>query len=78
MGYHTVSFRIPESRKTDLDAIAAEMDRDRSYVINQAVADFIEQHKRQIERIKQGIAAAEAGEFASEQDVTQARAKWRK
>ncbi len=76
--YETVSFRIEKSRKADLDAIAESMDRDRSYVLNQAVADFIELNRWQIERIKQGLAAAEAGDYASDEEMAAAFATWRK
>ncbi len=78
MSFQTISFRIPKSKKTELDAIAASMDRDRSYVLNQAVAEYIELHRRQTERIKEGVAAAEAGDFATEDDLAAARAKWRR
>ena len=50
-------------------AIAAVMDRDRSYIINEAITAYLEMHKWQIEEIKKGIAEAEAGDFASEQIV---------
>lgn len=52
-----------------LDAIAANMDRDRSYVLNEAIAIYLEMHKWQIEEIKKGIAEADAGDFASEQEI---------
>ena len=76
MKYDTVSFRIDKTRKAELDAIAHAMERDRSYVLNRAVADFIELNKWQIQRIKEGIAAADAGDFASDEELAAAHAKW--
>ncbi len=76
MKYDTVSFRIDKTRKAELDAIAHAMERDRSYVLNRAVEDFIEINNWQIERIKEGIAAADAGDFASDEEVAAAHAKW--
>ncbi len=77
MAHDTVSFRIDRKRKAELDALAKAMDRDRSYVINQAVADFVELQKWQVRRIRQGVAAAGAGDYAGDEEIEAARAKWR-
>ncbi len=71
-----MSFRIDKTRKAELDAIAHAMERDRSYVLNRAVEDFIEINNWQIERIKEGITAADAGDIASDEEVAAAHAKW--
>ncbi len=78
MAFDTVSFRIDRKRKAQLDAIAEATDRDRSYVLNLAVADFVESQQWQIDRIEEGLAAARDGDFATDADVAAARAKWRK
>ena len=76
--FETVSFRIEKSKKAELDSLAKAMERDRSYILNQAVADFIAFNRWQIERIEQGMAAAEAGDFATEEEMAAAIAKWRR
>lgn len=78
MEYDTVSFRIERSKKAQLDVLAKSMDRDRSYLLNQAVDDFIALHQQQIAHIKEGIAAADAGDFATDQEMAEAAAKWRR
>ncbi len=76
--YDTVSFRIERDKKAQLDVLAKSMDRDRSYLLNQAVDDFIALHRQQIAQIREGIAAADAGDFASDREMAEAAAKWRR
>jgi predicted transcriptional regulator len=76
MNYDTISFRIDRKKKSKLDSLAKAMDRDRSHLLNQAVADFLEAHEREITLIEEGIAAAERGDYASAADVAAARGSW--
>jgi len=52
-----------------LDKLAGMQDRDRTYLVKQAVGDFIALHKWQLEDIDKAIAEADRGEFASEKEV---------
>ena len=78
MDRQTISFRLGTERKEALDAIAAALDRDRSYILNEAIDAYLEVHRWQIEHIKEGIRQADAGEFATDAEVTAAFARWRK
>ncbi len=78
MDRQTISFRLETKKKEALDAIAATLDRDRSYILNEAIDAYLEVHRWQIEHIKEGIRQADAGEFASDAEVTAAFARWRK
>jgi predicted transcriptional regulator len=69
MSKENVTFRIDSEKRTALDAIATAIDRDRSYVINEAINLYLDIHQWQIEEIKKGIAEADAGDFASEEEV---------
>ena len=73
-----MTFRIDGKVKDELDAIASELDRDRSYVLNQAVASYIETHRWQIAHIQQGLDEAKQQDFASDDEVRKALKKWRK
>lgn len=64
-----VSFRAEASKIDSLDEIAEELDRDRSYILNEAVTAYLEIYRWQVEHIKEGIRQADAGEFASEKEV---------
>ena len=74
----TVTFRIDSDMKDALDAIAEGMDRDRSYVLNEAVSAYLDIHRWQIDHIKEGLRQADAGEFATEAEVAAAFRRWRK
>jgi predicted transcriptional regulator len=73
----TISFRIDAKKKRALDALAAALDRDRTYILNEAVAAYLEVQQWQLEQIKEGLRQAEAGEFARDEDVAKAFKKWR-
>lgn len=73
-----ISFRINSEKKAALDVIAAGQDRDRSYIINEAVDRYLEVYGWQIAHIKQGLDQANKGEFATDEEVKAALAKWRK
>ena len=50
----------------------------RSYVLNEAVENYLDVRHWQIEHIKKGLRQAEQGHFAKDKDVKAAFAKWRK
>jgi predicted transcriptional regulator len=52
-----------------LDNIAGALDRSRNYLVNQALREYLKTHARQIEKITQGIAAADRGELVDHDDV---------
>ena len=67
-----VTFRLDDAKLQSLDQIAYSMDRDRSYVINEAVSHYLEIKHWHADQIRQAIAEADAGEFATEQEVRSA------
>ncbi|WP_244917968.1 CopG family ribbon-helix-helix protein [Nostoc linckia] len=69
MSKENITFRIDSDKKAALDAIAAGINRDRSYVLNEAVAAYVEMYQWQIDQIQSGIAEADAGDFASDEEV---------
>jgi predicted transcriptional regulator len=70
MSKENVTFRLDSNKRAALDAIAASMDRNLTYVLNQAINAYLEMHQWQMKDILQGIAEADAGDFASEDEVT--------
>ncbi len=78
MPRQTITFRLDSDKKKALDAIAVGLDRDRSYVLNEAIRSYLEIYRWQVEHIKEGLRQADAGHFASESRVSEAFAKWRK
>ncbi|MBD2513981.1 CopG family transcriptional regulator [Nostoc sp. FACHB-973] len=75
MSKENITFEIHSDRKAALDAIAARINRDRSYLLNEAVAAYLEMYQSQIEEIQKGIAQADAGDFADDEEVKATFAK---
>jgi predicted transcriptional regulator len=59
-----------------LDRLAARTDRSRAWLVAQAVRDYVAVNAWQVEKIEQGIAAAQAGDFATDEEVARVRAKY--
>ena len=70
MGTEAFSVRADSKKVKQLDRIAKQQDRSRNYVVNQAIDQLLELHAWQIERVKEGIMAADQGHFASDAEMT--------
>ena len=75
MSKENITFRLDGEKREVLDAIAAGLDRDRTYVLNEAVQLYLEMHYLQIAEIEQGLAEAGAGDFATDEEVQTVFAK---
>lgn len=78
MNKRTITFRMDAQKRKALDAIAVGIDRDRSYVLNEAINNYLEVHQWQVAHIKEGLRQADAGKFAKDSEVSAAFARWRK
>jgi RHH-type transcriptional regulator, rel operon repressor / antitoxin RelB len=72
----SVTVKLDQDTVAFLDRLAKVEDRDRSYMIKQAVASFVTLHRRQIEEIEEAVREADAGHFASEDEVARWFGKW--
>ncbi|HEY2612835.1 MAG TPA: CopG family ribbon-helix-helix protein [Reyranella sp.] len=70
--------RLPDDVAEKLDALAAKLDRPRSYVAAQAIGDFVAREAWQLADIEAGLREAERGEFASDAEVAAIVAKFTK
>jgi predicted transcriptional regulator len=70
MGTEAFSVRADSKKVRQLDKIAKQQDRSRNYIVNQAIDQLLELQAWQIERVKEGIAAADEGRFASDAEMT--------
>jgi predicted transcriptional regulator len=68
--------RLEEAVLRDLDRLAEKTERSRNWLVSQAVQDYVSMNAWQIERIEEGIAAADRGDFAAEAEVARVRAKF--
>lgn len=64
-----MTVRIEPGTRKALEGIAAALDRDRSYVVNEALKAYVDIHQWQIDHIQQGIREANTGKFASDAEV---------
>jgi len=78
MSKDTITFRLDPEKREALDEIAVGLDRDRTYVLNEAIELYLELHRWQVAHILEGIRQADAEEFATDDEVTAAFARWRR
>jgi predicted transcriptional regulator len=64
-----VTFRMAPEKVAALDSIAKTMDRDRSYLLNEAVENFLSEQQRFTAMVEEGLEAARKGEMIDDQDV---------
>ena len=69
MGTEAFSVRTDRKKVEQLDKIAKQMDRSRNYLVNQAIDQLLELHAWQIERVKEGMKAADEGRFIGESEL---------
>ncbi|MBL8556034.1 MAG: ribbon-helix-helix protein, CopG family [Phenylobacterium sp.] len=60
---------IRTSRVQEIDALAAATDRSRNYIVNQAIEQYLEANAWQVERIREGVAAARDGRVTPADEV---------
>ena len=72
----TMTIRLDDELKEQLDRLAAATQRSKSFLASEAIREFIELNEWQVQEIQQALKEADAGEFASEGEVKQTFAKW--
>jgi len=78
MDKQTVSFRLDEDKVEALDTLAKVLDRDRTYLLNEAVTAYLEVQRWHIEQIERGIRQADAGKLVDHSKVKKMVAGWRR
>ena len=69
MSQESFTFLLDSEKKEALKAIATVTDRDLTYVLNEAIASYLDIYQWLLDEINKGIAEAEAGDFASDDEV---------
>jgi predicted transcriptional regulator len=64
-----ISARVPEVLRDQVDALAEALDRDRAWVIEQAVKRYLEDEAQFIAAVRAGIADADAGRVISMEEM---------
>ena len=72
----TVTTRIDEETQSRLDQLAKATDRSRSWLVADAIRRYVEEEGWQVAAIEEGVRQADAGDFATEDEVKAAFADW--
>jgi predicted transcriptional regulator len=65
----TISFRAVAEKIDALDSLAAAQDRSRSYLINQAITNYLDLHAYQDALVRQGLDQMRKGRVVSHGEV---------
>ncbi len=65
----SVTFELDDETLQTLDRLAERTQRSRDDLVSEAVHDYLALQDWQIDKIRAGIAAAERGDFASEEEL---------
>ncbi len=71
----SLSFRTEEEKRDQLDRLAESLDRNRNWVINEAIDAYLDLHKWQLEQIERGIRDTQEGRVYSTAQVRARLAK---
>ena len=72
----TMTIRLEPEIKSRLGKLSAATHRSKSFLAAEAVREFIEANEWQITEIENAVKEADAGDFASDQEVWDAFNKW--
>ena len=72
-----ISFRIAPEKVAELDLIAKSMDRDRSYLLNEAVLTYLSEQQRYIAMVEEGREDIRAGRTFSDKEVERMVGEWK-
>ncbi len=71
-----ISFRIEPDRVAELDAIAKSLDRDRSHLLNEAVESWLDQQRRFVAMVNDGLRASKSGKTIGDEDLDSLVGSW--
>ena len=72
----TMTIRLDDDVTNRLEQMAESTQRSKSFLAATAIREFVETNEWQIAAIKEGVAQADAGDFATDQEVADFAAKW--
>ncbi len=73
-----MTIRVDRKTKSRLEKLAKAMERTKSYVAAEAIRSYIDLNEWQIAEIKAALKEADAGDFATEDQVEAVVRKWRR
>lgn len=72
----TVTARLDTDTQAQLEKLVVATSRSRSWLVAEAVKQYVADQSWQVEAIQEGVREADAGNFASDAEVKEAFARW--
>lgn len=72
----TMTVRLDDDVRNRLDQLADATHRSKSFLAAEAIRDYVETNEWQIAEVQAALKEADAGDFASDEDVAALGAKW--
>jgi predicted transcriptional regulator len=72
----TISFRIAPEKVDELDVIAKALDRDRSYLLNEAVESYLSEQRHFAALVEEGLKASKKGDLIDHEEVGAMIGSW--
>jgi len=72
----TVTARLDADTQAQLEKLVAATSRSRSWLVAEAIRQYVAEQSWQVEAIQEGVRQADEGKFASDQEVAGAFARW--
>ena len=73
----TVTLRLDDEVKIKLEKLAESTHRSRSFLAAEAIKAYVDSNEWQVAEIHQALKEADAGDFASQDEVNAVVNKWR-
>jgi len=73
----TMTVRLEDDVKDRLDVLAEATQRSKSFLAAEAIRAYVENNEWQVGEIQAALKEADAGDFASDKDVTALAKKWK-
>ncbi|HEY3929317.1 MAG TPA: ribbon-helix-helix protein, CopG family [Candidatus Koribacter sp.] len=73
-----ITLRLDPKLTKDLDKLAESTQRSRSFLLTEAVKEYVSVNQWQIEKIQRAIEAADRGEFVSDEEIDRIAKKSRR
>jgi predicted transcriptional regulator len=73
-----LTLRLNPRLKRNLDRLSKAMNRSRSFVAAEAIREYVALNDWQIQETKKALLEADKGDFASDADVRETLAKWKR
>ncbi|MGB3426869.1 MAG: ribbon-helix-helix protein, CopG family [Burkholderiaceae bacterium] len=71
-----MTIRIEDEVKDRLDRLAESTQRSKSFLAAEAIREYVENNEWQVAEIRKALKEADAGDFASDEDVAALTRKW--